>query len=435
MALGGGLDLRLSHHFTLRPVQVDYVLTRLQDFGQTGDPSQNRNQHNVRYAAGIMFNFGGERASPVLPPEPPRTKICQGGATIPIDQDCPKQNVALGIQANPTQVCPGATVAVTPSGTLPEGAMVQWTINGEPVSQTQKLDFGGTGRDPGPYKIGLKVTAQGYNDASAETTISVLGYVPPSGTLTVSPGEISLGDKATLAASFKSGQCGGTLGPVMFAATEGTIRGDQFDSTSVQLAPPTNTEQRRTITIAANVSDERGSGSAQANVVVKQAALLSARQLPDVLFAKQSDRVNNCGKRVLLEQLRGLTEGDPTGKVVLVGHIAEGETSRELDMKRALNAAAVISAGQGVCTAFPAAQIFVTGASSKDNGTPYQSNFCGGSTAVSERPGQAVAANDDAAKYRRVEVWFVPSGGMLPSSAEGANPAATSGVAALGCPR
>ena len=35
------------------------------------------------------------------------------------------------------------------------------------------------GRDPGPYKIGLKVTAEGYSDASAETTVTVLGYMPP----------------------------------------------------------------------------------------------------------------------------------------------------------------------------------------------------------------------------------------------------------------
>ena len=171
-------------------------------------------------------------------------------------------------------------------------------------------------------------------------------------------------------------------------------------------------------------------------MVVKQAALLSARQLPDVLFARQSDRVNNCGKRVLLEELRGLTDSDPSGRVVLVGHIADGErSSQDLDMKRALNAAAVISAGQGVCTAFPASQILLNAAGSRDNGVGFQSNFCGGSTVVAERPGQNVTASDDAAKYRRVEVWFVPSGGTLPTSGEGAKNAATSGVSKLGCPR
>ena len=439
MALGGGLDLRLNHYLTLRPIQLDYLLTRLEDFGQTGQPSQNRNQHNLRYAAGILFTFGGERPSPVLPPAPPappRTKPCAGGSTVPIDQDCPKQSFNLGILANPNQICQGSTAALAPNGPLPQGAVSQWTINGEPVSQAQRLEFGATGRDPGPYRIGLKVTADGYNDASAETTVTVLGYMPPSGTLTVSPSEIWLGDKATIGASFSGGQCRGTVGPVTFAATEGMINGDQYDSTSVQFAPPTSSEQRRTITIAAKVSDERGSGSAQANVIVKQRALLSARQLPDVLFAQQSDRVNNCGKRVLLETLRGLTDGDPMGRVVLVGHTAEAErASQGLDARRALNAAAVISAGQGVCTAFPASRILVNAAGATDNGVSFQPNFCGGSTAVAERAGQEVATSDDAAKNRRVEVWFVPTGGALPPSGEGATDAATRGVSRLGCPQ
>jgi len=438
MALGGGLDIKLNHHVTIRPIQLDYLMTRLEDFGQSGQPSQNRNQHNLRYAGGILFTFGGERPTPPPPPPPPppplRTKSCPGGSTVPIDQDCPRQNITLGILASPNQICQGATATAAPNASLPEGAVTQWTINGEPISQAQRLDFGSTGRDPGTYRINLKVTADGYNDASADTAITVLGYGPPAGTLTASPSEIWFGEKATLSASFMSGQCGGTLGPVSFSAAEGSVSGSQFDSAGVQFAPPSTSEQRKTITITAKVSDEKGSGSAQASVVVKQRALLSARQLPDVLFAKNSDRVNNCGKRVLLEELRTLENNDPEGKVVLVGHIAEGEqASKDLDLKRALNAAAVISAGREVCTAFPTSQIFVNTAGAADNGVGFQPNFCGGST--TERAGQTVASGDDAAKFRRTEVWFVPSGGALPASGTSAKDAATLGVSRLGCPR
>jgi outer membrane protein OmpA-like peptidoglycan-associated protein len=441
MALGGGLDIKLTHYMMLRPIQLDYMMTRLEDFGQSGTPSQNRNQHNLRFAAGFTFTFGGERPSPptttaVALPTLPRTKQCADGNAIPIDQDCPKQSVRLTIQANPTQVCQGSTASVTTSGQLPEGANVQWSINGEPVSQAPKLEFGATGRDPGAYKIGLKVTAKDYNDASAETTIAVLGYTPPSGTVSVSPSEILLGEKATLTANFTPGQCGGALKPVTYSAAEGTITGNQFDSASVQLAPPTSSEQRRTITLMAMASDERGSGSAQTSVVVKQPAALAARQLPDVLFAQGSDRVNNCGKRVLLEELRRLTDSDPQGRVVIVGHIEGTESvSQSLDMKRALNAAAVISAGQGVCTSFPASQILVNAVGTAEDGVAYRPNFCAGSTAVAERPGQTVASTDDAAKSRRVEVWFVPAGGTLPPSGASAKGASTLGVNSLGCPQ
>jgi hypothetical protein len=60
MAIGGGLDIKLGKWFLLRPIQLDYLMTRLEDFGQSGQPSANRNQHNLRYAAGIVFNIGAE---------------------------------------------------------------------------------------------------------------------------------------------------------------------------------------------------------------------------------------------------------------------------------------------------------------------------------------------------------------------------------------
>ena len=421
MAAGGGLDIKLSQSVMLRPIQFDYVLTRLQDLGASG--SQNRDQNNLRYAAGIAFTFGGERPSPPVTTEvtpPPR----------------PKMNVSLGIRANPSQVCQGTSASVAASGQLPEDATIQWSINGEPVSGGPTLEFGATGRDPGAYKVGLKVTANDYNDASAETTINVLGYTPPSGTVSVSSQEIWLGEKVTLMSNFTPGQCGGALATVTYSAEEGTISGNQFDSTNVQLAPPGSSETRKTITLMAKASDERGSGSAQTSVVVKQRAALAAKQLPDVLFAQGSDRVNNCGKRVLLEELRRLTDSDPQGTVVIVGHIDGAENaSQNLDLKRALNAAAVISAGQGICSSFPASRILVNSVGAGDNGVAYQPNFCAGSTAVAERPSQTVSASDDGAKSRRVEVWFVPAGGTMPPSGAGAKIAATLGVNNLGCPQ
>jgi len=64
MAIGGGLDIKLSKYMTLRPIQLDYFMTRFEDLGLPaqlfGTPSQNRNQNNLRYAAGIAFNFGAQ---------------------------------------------------------------------------------------------------------------------------------------------------------------------------------------------------------------------------------------------------------------------------------------------------------------------------------------------------------------------------------------
>ena len=63
MAVGGGLDVRVSKTFTLRPIQVDYYMTNFsapdvtEPLGVT-IPSA-RTQHDFRYAAGVAFNFGG----------------------------------------------------------------------------------------------------------------------------------------------------------------------------------------------------------------------------------------------------------------------------------------------------------------------------------------------------------------------------------------
>lgn len=64
MVVGGGLDLRLNRTITLRPAEVDYLLTR---FGSnyvppasTGLPSiSTQNQNSFRYLAGVDFTFGG----------------------------------------------------------------------------------------------------------------------------------------------------------------------------------------------------------------------------------------------------------------------------------------------------------------------------------------------------------------------------------------
>ena len=54
MAVGGGLDWKLSKRFSFRPVSVDYVLTRFPSFF-TGE---NKNQNSIRAGAGIIFTFG-----------------------------------------------------------------------------------------------------------------------------------------------------------------------------------------------------------------------------------------------------------------------------------------------------------------------------------------------------------------------------------------
>jgi outer membrane protein OmpA-like peptidoglycan-associated protein len=340
----------------------------------------------------------------------------------------------VSIQANPGAICPGAQATVSPGAGVPAGAALQWTVNGTPAGQAGTLAFSSAGRNPGSYTIGVKATAAGYNDATAQTTVTVRAYVAPTGTLTVSPSEIFIGEKATLNANFAPGQCGGPLGPVALAAAEGSVSGTQYDSTGVRFDPADTSEQQKTIMLAASVKDQGGSGSAQATVLVKQKAVITAKRFPDIVFASASDRINNCGKRVLLEDLKNSLDSNPNGTVVFVGHTGDKEkASSDLDLKRALNAAAVISAGADVCLGFSAANILVTGAGKADNGIDFQPRFCQASTI--ERPGDLIQQADDEVKNRRVEVWFVPPGGVAPASAQGSRDALGLQVKNLGCPK
>ena len=131
---------------------------------------------------------------------------------MPIGQDCPKQGMGLGLRADPSAICQGAVSRVSIAGRLPDGAVTQWSVNGEATGQSPTLEFGSTGRQPGSYRVSVKVTADGYNDASSDTNITVRPYVPATGTLTASPAEIYVGDNATLNPNFSEAECEGPEG-------------------------------------------------------------------------------------------------------------------------------------------------------------------------------------------------------------------------------
>ncbi len=53
MALGGGVDYRVSSRFSIRPLKVDYLLTRFNEFNL----NNRQNQNNLRVSTGIVFRF------------------------------------------------------------------------------------------------------------------------------------------------------------------------------------------------------------------------------------------------------------------------------------------------------------------------------------------------------------------------------------------
>jgi hypothetical protein len=123
--------------------------------------------------------------------------------------------------------------------------------------------------------------------------------------------------------------------------------------------------------------------------------------------------------------------------VILVGHRDERETGRAastLDRARAMNAAAVISAGTGICPQLDTSRISILTAGTDQSSTPRPA-LCGDSAQVRERRGQTIGANDPRAMFRRVEVWVVPQGASLPPALQNAQPVPADELKKLGCPR
>jgi outer membrane immunogenic protein len=52
MAIGGGADYRINNRFSLRPLQVDYLLTRFNE-----GAANPQNQNNLRASTGILIHF------------------------------------------------------------------------------------------------------------------------------------------------------------------------------------------------------------------------------------------------------------------------------------------------------------------------------------------------------------------------------------------
>ena len=60
-AIGGGVDVNLTHHIAIKPVQVEYFRTQF-DAAKLGGGTSNFGDHQngIRYSAGVVFRFGSK---------------------------------------------------------------------------------------------------------------------------------------------------------------------------------------------------------------------------------------------------------------------------------------------------------------------------------------------------------------------------------------
>ncbi len=334
MEFGGGLDIALSQHVELRPVEVDYLFTSV-----SADLVKSYSTHwnNFKYVGGLNFALGGK------PPIPP----------------------SASCTASPTEVMEGDPVTVTATGSnfKPNHTVTYaWTTNGGKLdkadAQSGRIDT--TGVAAGSYTANATITDPQVKKAGSATcaanfTVKARPMNPPQVSCSVNPTTVQSGNPATITATATSPD-GAQITGYSYSSSAGRISGT---GTSATLDTAGAGAGQVTVTVTA--TDARNlSSSATCSVGVEvpppppTCSKANAIQFPDL---KRPWRVDNTAKAIL-DDVASRLKSDPNAKIVIIGY-ADGEKApmvgtgknrhpMNLAAQRAVNAKAYLQQQQGI---------------------------------------------------------------------------------------
>ncbi len=257
----------------------------------------------------------------------------------------------------------------------------------------------------GTYRVGVAISddpgTSGDTRTAAGTTremlvVTVREYHPPTISGSASPSEIPFGSKSTLLVTPHVDDCNKG---VTYDCTvdQGTLTGtppNSFDSTGMAFdVADRSRPQTRVATISCTVKDNKGGTGSTTIPVTVTLAPIEVTRLDDIIFSANNSRVNNCGKRILLEEVYPQLTQHPDWDLVLIGHTGPDDrkvTGKKvaLDLQRALNSAATISAGTDTCPTLESSRIRIALAGDEQT-SDTRPGFCGTSArnAANERSG------------------------------------------------
>ncbi|MGB8771368.1 MAG: hypothetical protein WCC92_17250 [Candidatus Korobacteraceae bacterium] len=295
MALGGGIDLRVNRHFAIRPVEVDYLLTR---FSANHVAGYTANQNNFRYVGGFNFMFGG------APP-------------VPVSASC---------SVSPTAVWSGDPVTVTISTQYfnPKHTLTyKWSSTGGKISGTGTTGSVDTaGLAPGSYSVTATATDEKEkknNIASCSASFTVKQPQPPVVSCSANPTTIAIGQPATITMTATDPQ--GWPMTYSWSATGGQLSGS---GTSATLTA-TNADAGNTITVTGTASDARANLSSSCTASLNVPPVQKCTVIEDwgeCTFEKNPKkpwRVDNDCKDTL-DKLSLRLQQMPNGKLNVVGY-------------------------------------------------------------------------------------------------------------------
>jgi outer membrane protein OmpA-like peptidoglycan-associated protein len=464
---GGGVKFHLSDHLGLR-VDARGFWSRNPTYGLPNYPNgfvyipAHDKINGFQGTLGLVF-YAGTTKCPEMPPAP----------APPPALPTPTISGAEGT------ICPGKAVALhtTLSGVAPDRKLkYAWTVNGQAQGEDSP-DFTFTPTGTGSSNIQVTVTdttppppplekpkkfptrcwvqpppPPPVAPVTGSTTITITAAAPTISAVTADPTTLACAaDKngthtANLTATATAAACGGNL-TYKWTASEGSITNDSspnatFDASSLNFEGGAQA-QTKTVTVTLTVTDQQNQTATQTTTITVNCPAQFVR-LDDVIFAKNNARVNNCGKRLLIDDAAPkVASGDYD--IVLVGHRDTDEAEKapgrrrgrnappanDLDQQRVLNAAAVLSGDTATCGTVDPSRIKVDWVGT-DQTSETRPGQCGTSN-IKERKGSAVT---DADKNRRVEVYLVPHNSTsMPPAIKNPKPLPEDEVKKLGCPK
>ncbi|BDC52930.1 hypothetical protein F183_A52450 [Bryobacterales bacterium F-183] len=363
--------------------------------------------------------------------------------TMVVEDAKPRTFKLSGIDANPpSPIFAGESTTLTANlqDSAPSGKVTyEWTVNGVKQEGANGPTFRFTPPGPGTYTITVTARDGSFTD-TASYTLVVKEAPPLTITASADQNDVKAGTVVNLTARSQETEYSGPL-TYSWRLSDGTANGGAnatFNTSTVQFDPGAQfRSQNKTVTVTAQVTDRRGRTATSQPLSIRVTRDAQALRLDDIIYGKGSARVNNCGKRILIDELSAIVNSNPDVDVLLIGHRDEAEKAAAgLDRARTINAAAVISAGKGICGNCALERIKVDWVGA-DQSSEHRAGFCGTSSRnkSEERKADEIAADDAAAKNRRVEVWIVPKGMSLPAAAKNPRPAPAKEIRLKGCPK
>jgi len=328
MTAGGGLDLRVHHHFAIRLIQAEYLMTRFTSYttGATGT------QNDMRLSSGIVFRFGG-RGAPQLPPLPPLAYSCSVSPA----------SVFIG---EPIMVS-GTAVNLDPAKT----AVYTWAADGGTVtgtSDTASIDTANAA--PGAYMLKGHVSEGDRASDNADCTASytVKAFEPPTVSCSADPAIVISGNPSTVTAIGISPQNRPLI--YSYSSTSGVING----SAAIAVLA-TGGVAVGSIAVTCNVADDKGQSATSTTMVTVAAPVAAPKpqtsDLCSIHFdrdARRPVRVDNEGK-ACLDGIALNLQQNSDASLAIVGNAASAEKdSRKLATQRAVNTKAYLVGEKGI---------------------------------------------------------------------------------------